>query len=66
MMTFVNDLLSRLSQCEEDKVTKDSQIRSLRDEYTNQVRKLFSYSRFSINFCPTLLEAQEPGAKEVE
>ena len=34
LLVFVN---FRLSQCEEDKVTKDSQIRSLKEEFANQV-----------------------------
>ncbi len=28
----------RLSQCEVDKITKDTQIRALKEEYTNQVK----------------------------
>lgn len=33
----IYNLFKRLQQCEEDKTTKDSQIRSLKEEFTHQV-----------------------------
>ena len=50
LLVFVN---FRLSQCEEDKVTKDSQIRSLKEEFANQVFDSFFkvFFKFEFVYC---------------
>ena len=51
-------MLERLEQCEEDKLTKDSQIRNLKEEYNHQVRtRDYHFHWCHILFLTTLVFA---------